>query len=119
MPAPESQQDSRRPLKVWAQLAELFGKAFYREHGETPSPLWVMAIARLTDQQMARGLASLANDGLEFPSNLSQFVAACKRLPPVRQLGQKYLPNPENDKREAEKAWRDMERLAGRKLRPE
>lgn len=106
-------------MKVWAQLAELFGKAFYREHGEEPTPLWSRAIARLSDQQIAQGLANLANDGLEFPANLPQFVAACKRLPPVRQLGQKYLPNPGDREKDAEKAWRDMERLAGRKLRPE
>jgi len=79
--------DLARASKVWAQLAELFGKSFYREHGEVPSNLWVQAVNKLSDQQIARGLANLANDNLEFPANLSQFVAACKRLPPVRTLG--------------------------------
>ena len=83
----EPQQDLVRPQRVWVQLAELFGKAFYREHGSVPSNLWVQAVSRLSDQQIKRGLANLANDELAFPANLSQFVAACKRLPPVRYLG--------------------------------
>lgn len=103
-------------MKVWAQLGEMFGKAFYREHGDEPTTLWQQAISRLTDAQLSRGLANLANDGLEFPANLPQFVAACKKLPPVRHLGVKCLPVDNNA--EAEKAWAHMERLAGRKLRP-
>ena len=87
MREPERPLDSTRAMQVWAQLAEVFGKAFYREHGETPSKLWVAAVNRLTDDQIKRGLANLANDAMQFPANLSQFVAACKRLPPVRQLG--------------------------------
>lgn len=118
-PEPGQRLDSARTMKVWAQLAEMFGKAFYREHGTEPSPLWHQAVARLSDNQIAMGLANLANDGLEFPANLPQFVAACKRVPPVRQLGTdcKALPAPGYDEKEAEKAWAQMEKLAGRPLR--
>ena len=112
-PAP----DLARPNKVWAQLAELFGKAFYREHGEFPGSLWQQAISRLTDQQLSIGLANLGNDGLQFPPNLSMFIEACKRQAPVRQLGVKLLPlTVDQQQKDAEKAWADMERLAGKKL---
>ncbi len=71
--------DLVRPLRLWSQLAQMFGNGFLRENGDEPSRLWVHAVARLTDEQLANGLANLGNDGLTFPPNLSQFVFACKR----------------------------------------
>lgn len=106
-------------MKVWVQLAEIFSKAFYRENGPEPTHLWAQAIAHLTDPQISTGLTNLGNDGLKFPPNLSMFIAACKRQKPVRQLGVKSLPISDAEKlANANKAWADMERLAGRKLRP-
>jgi len=108
--------DSTRAMQVWVQMAEIFGKAFYREHSSEPSNLWIRAIARLHDSEIVRGLENMANDGLEFPANLSQFVAACKRITPAR--GIKYLPMSDTERKSnADKSWADMERLAGRKLR--
>lgn len=72
-------------MRVWAQLAELFGKGFYREHGMEPTNLWLTTLSKIGDDQIAIGLANLGNDGLQFPPNLSQFLAACKRpkiIPP-------------------------------------
>ena len=74
-------RDLTRPDKVWAQLAELFGNAFYREYSESPPRLWQEAIWKLTDKQIVTGLTNLAEDGLHFPANLSQFVEACNRKP--------------------------------------
>ena len=103
-------------MKVWVQLAEIFGKAFYREHGDVPPTLWVKAISRLTDTQIAEGLANLGNDGLQFPPNLSMFIAAAKRPKPIAPW--RALPPPPTDPDiEAEKAWAAMEKLAGKKLR--
>ena len=93
----------------------MFGKGFYREHGEKPGNLWVQAITRLNDTELAHGLVNLANDDLKFVPNLSQFVSACRR--PVESRPWEALPAPVDPKVEAEKAWADMERLAGRKLR--
>lgn len=108
-------------MRVYVQLAEMFGKSFYREHGDKPSPLWVNAINRLTDSQIANALANLGNDNLSFPANLSMFVSAAKRTKPHRHLGAKQLPDLSGTaaRENAERAWADMERLAGRKLRPE
>lgn len=101
----------------------MFGNAFYREHGKSPSDLWHQSVAKLTDAQIARGLANLGNDDLRFPANLSMFVSACNREPEnpgPRLLGVEY-PALTHDEQaaNAEKAWRDMEKLAGRKLRPQ
>ena len=114
----KSEQDCKRAEKVWVQLSELFGKAHYRESGNTPPNLWIQAIKSLSDAQLMAGLANLGNDGLSFPPNLSQFIAACKRSKPVRQLGVKLLPMSDSEKKvNADKAWADMERLSGKKLR--
>lgn len=109
-------QDSTRAMRVWVQLAELFGKAFYRENGDVPPKLWVQAINRLPDSHITKGLVNLANDGLEFPPNLSLFMEACRRQEPIAPW--RALPPPPPDpKVEADKAWEYMERLAGRPLR--
>lgn len=79
-PETEKRQDSARPMRVWVQLADMFGKAFFRENDDQPTPLWINAIGRMTDKQIATGLANLGNDDLAFPPNLSQFVSACKRV---------------------------------------
>ena len=81
-------------MKVWVQLAEMFGKSFYREMGDEPPVLWVQAISRLRHDQLGRGLKNLAEDNLSFPPNLSQFVSACQRVPPRRYNGVKSLPEP-------------------------
>ena len=70
-----------RPSKVWVQLAEMFGKGFYRENGDSPPTLWQQAVWSLTDDQIKNGLVHLGNGDLAFPPNLSQFVSACKRKP--------------------------------------
>ena len=81
----EKGQDSTRPEKVWVQLAEMFGNAFLRESGDNPPTLWKHAVYRLTDKQISDGLANLGNEGLTYPPNLSQFVAACKKPAPRKQ----------------------------------
>jgi len=106
---------------VWLQLAEMFGNAFLREHGEQPSNLWVVAINRLSDKQISTGLADLANQGLAFPPNLSQFVAASKKPTKAPHWDAPKLPAPTDQQRKenADKAWRYMEYLAGHPLNRE
>ena len=79
-PETERPRGSNRPMLVWVSLADLFGRAFHREHGENPGTLWQEAIWKLTDKEISRGLTNLAEDGLEFPPNYSQFVAACRKI---------------------------------------
>jgi hypothetical protein len=64
-------------MLVWVQLAEIYGKAMYREYGSEPPMLWKRAIERLTDVQIENGLKNLAQDAMPFPANLGQFVEAC------------------------------------------
>lgn len=81
-------QAERRAAKVWLAMAELYGPAFASAYGDKPSPLWLAAIAELTDEQCRDGLTRLAREPREYPANLTQFVAACKpRDAGVRFLG--------------------------------
>jgi len=103
---------------VWLQLADMFGSSFFREHGDSPGPLWCAAIGRLTDDQIRTGLANLGNLGLRFPANLPMFIAECKRPPPRRRIKALPPPTDQEQKDNANKAWDQMEKLAGRSLRP-
>jgi hypothetical protein len=76
----KNEQDSVRPAQVWTRLAQIYGHGLFREHGESPNELWVSAINRLQDSEIATGLKNLAEDALSFPPNLGQFVAACKKV---------------------------------------
>ncbi len=110
----ELQPDSTRAMQIWVQLAEMFGKPFYREMGTEPSSLWVNSIARLSDDQVIRGLTNLGNDNLSFPPNLSQFTSACNRIPPRRFNGVKSLPSPDGKdaKRKLTEAEKDKAETA-------
>ena len=119
LPDSEPRPNLPRTKRVWIQLGEMFGKAFFRENGDNPPPLWQQAVDRLTDPQIRNGLVNMGNMGLSFPPNLSQFVAACKRVEETNSAPYwKALPPPEYDRAaEEEKAWQHMEKLTGRKLR--
>ncbi len=89
-------QDSESAIWVWQALTEMFGTPFLSSFGETPPTSWRLAISRLTNDQIKRGLTSLGNDARSFPPNLSEFVDACKRLPERRFNG--VLPSPEAER---------------------
>ncbi len=89
-------QDSESAIWVWQALTEMFGTPFLSSFGETPPTSWALAISRLTNDQIKRGLTNLGNDARSFPPNLSEFVDACKRLPERRFNG--VLPSPEAEK---------------------
>lgn len=84
----------------------MYGNRFYSSYGETPPKLWCAAIARLDDNALKRGLANLANDGGAHPPTLPEFVAACKRLPPVRHLGVPQLEDQREPGRMSYAEWK-------------
>lgn len=80
-------QDSEAAITVWQALGQMFGSAFLSSYGPRPPMLWEQAIRRLTDHELQRGMKALAEEGRKFPPNLTEFVSACKTLPPTRFLG--------------------------------
>lgn len=79
---------------MWSSMVELYGSAFTAAYGEQPSPLWLSAIAELTDDECRKGLTKLAREAREFPANLTQFVAACR---PPKSGSPRYLGTPLTD----------------------
>lgn len=102
---------SGRSAGVWLRLIEMFGGRMVREYGEDPPETWVMAIDRLQDRELTRALANLADDGLQHPPTLPQFVAAARRKPPVRYLGTESPPQIERKPADPEKAKENLARL--------
>jgi hypothetical protein len=74
-------------------MVELYGSAFVAAYGESPSPIWLSAIADLTDDECRAGLTRLALNPREYPANLTQFVGACRpKGDGVRYLGTPITP---------------------------
>lgn len=65
----------------------MFGNSFLNQFGARPPSVWVAQVEKLSDEELRRGLQNIADTEDRFSPNLTQFVAACKRLPPVRYLG--------------------------------
>ncbi len=75
-------------------MVELYGTAFVTAYGDSPSPIWLAAIAELTDDECRKGLTALARQAREYPANLTQFVAACKPVTgSPRYLGVPITPD--------------------------
>ncbi len=72
---------------MWQALAEMFGRVFVASYGSVPPTTWEQAIHRLSNDQISRGLAAIADDGRKFPPNLSEFVSACQTIPERRFNG--------------------------------
>lgn len=79
----------------------MFGSGFLTQYAENDGPpkMWVSALSRLSWDQAKKGLANLADDGHDYPPNLTVIMEACRRKPPVRYLGAPsnsgdFLPKP-------------------------
>ena len=107
-PAPVS---TKRTERVWTAWAEMFGNAFFNQFGVSPPSVWIAQVERLTDDELRRGLTNLAESDSKFAPNLTQFVAACRKLPPVRRLG---VPQIEDNRPKGNMSYAEWKRLNGR-----
>jgi len=84
---------------VWSRLTEVFGSRFTREYGTHPNDSWRDVIARLSNEQIKRGLIALAEEGSEHPPNLPKFTKVCQH---VHQMDVPKLEAPEYTLRDAQ-----------------
>ena len=69
----------RRAAEVWRGLTEAFGEKFQTVYGQDPAPIWVSAIATLTDEQCRIGVEAMKMRlNRTFPCNLTEFETACR-----------------------------------------
>jgi hypothetical protein len=53
----------------------MFGSRWSAQYGDKPTTTWISGLAKLTDQQIARGLRTTATTGNDWPPSLPQFYA--------------------------------------------
>ena len=96
-PSDSSVKARTRAAAVWSSMVELYGPPFVTAYGEAPSPIWLAAIAELSDDECRAGLTRLARQPREYPANLTQFVAACRPVTgSPRYLGTPITPDHES-----------------------
>lgn len=113
---------SNRAAAVWNAMTELYGTAFVTAYGAAPSPLWLAAIERLSDDACRKGLTRLASEAREYPANLTQFVAACNYReparfsspPPTAEEWARMLPAPPEKRASREKINAHLENMRKR-----
>jgi hypothetical protein len=77
-----------RAASVWRALIVAYPGTFEAVYGSDPLPIWVAAIATLTDEQCRLGCTEIAKQavGRTFPCNLTEFETACRSGSPSRPL---------------------------------
>lgn len=99
---------ARRAADVWRGLSQ--DERFQAVYGQDPLPIWINAIALLTDAQCKHGVevANKIADTSPFPVSLAEFEAACREVsgtgaPPARhqsyRQGHAPLARPETRER--------------------
>lgn len=72
----------RRSQKVWKRLIQNYGAARITEaYGMEPNELWIEAIEKLSDEQLAYGLRKVFRDSVIHPPTMGQFSQACADMP--------------------------------------
>lgn len=89
---------------LWKRMAEMFGaKALESKFGPTPPDTWRIAIDRLKDFELERGMRRMVYGGKPHIPSLPEFLRMCrevggeydgdaKPVPPARQLEHQALP---------------------------
>lgn len=73
-------------------MAQIFGRRWFTDFGESPPPVWVKAMEGLTEAHVRQGLSVMERrDNNGFLPVLGQFLAACYQGGPVRNT---FVPPP-------------------------
>ena len=99
---------------LFAAMRAIYGNQW--KHGQEAMVIWLDALKTADPEDLAAALRQSVIDHPDYPPTLPQFLhlamGSQKRV-------STYLPPPEFDQANADKAWDHMEKLAGRRLRPE
>lgn len=88
----------KRAADVWRGLDEVYQGNFTAVYGDDPAPIWVAAIATLTDEQCRQGVERIKQRrNLAMPCSLTEFETACRAssAPPMQShRPPAYAPKP-------------------------
>lgn len=92
-----SREQAQQVVEAWSRFVEIYADLWTKDHGEQPPPmptdgsapsLWLLTLANLTPEELARGFKALIEQGKRYPPSLSEFYALCRPKPAgVRYLG--------------------------------
>ena len=98
---------------LFATMEAAYGRQW--THGAEAIPVWQSKLAGFSPQQIMTAASEAIDRHPNFPPSIGQLIGLLRAGKPRANT---YLPAPPYDKSNADKAWSDMEKLAGRKLRP-
>ena len=100
---------------LFATLQAAYGHSW--AHKADAIPIWQEKLRGYSFDQVMRAASKAIDNYPNFPPSVGQLLEILKADNPRRVTT--YLPPPPFDEANANKAWEDMEKLAGRKLRPD
>ena len=104
--------------KLFAVLRAAYGHQW--PHQSDAVPVWYAKLKLFRADQVMSAASKAIEEHPDFPPSLGQVIKIIRSecVSNFLPRANTYLPPQPYDKVNAEKAWSDMERLAGRKLRP-
>ena len=100
--------------RLFATLQAAYGHSW--AHKSDAIPIWQEKLRNFDRIEIMKAANEAVEAYPDFPPSVGQFLVVLNKAKPRANT---YLPPPSYDKANADKAWADMERLAGRKLRPD
>ena len=104
--------------KLFAVLRAAYGHQW--PHQADAVPVWYSKLKIFTADQVMSAASKAIEEHPDFPTSLGQVIEIIRSegVNSFLPCANTYLPPQPYDKVNADRAWSDMEKLAGRKLRP-
>jgi len=100
--------------RFWYRMGEIFGAAWYREHGSEATDLWRKSLSEISFERAALVVEHYRVSGADYPPTLSQIMKAARELRmPVEP--HKALPAPAPDMDKVASAISDMRQATKRR----
>ena len=98
--------------EIFAQLQAAYGRLWVQ--GADAIPVWQQALKGISRSEILAAVPRCVSDYPDYPPSLGQFRAVCLAN---RPRATNYLPPPPFDQSNHDRAFDEMEKLSGRKLR--
>ena len=69
--------------RFWEAMGEIYGKAWAKQFGTEPAPLWTRKLYELGVEKIKIGINELIDNNYKFPPSLPEFIQACKKVKPA------------------------------------
>jgi len=99
---------------LFATLQAAYGHQW--AHKADAIPIWQAKLEPYTPEQVMQAASRVIDECPNYPPTLGKLIEILRA---DRPRNTKYLPAPAYDPSNADKAWDHMEKLAGKKLRPD